>query len=243
MKFYLAIFMLGLFTWAAAGDYVETRNLKLPAEDLKKLEIDCAAGFLKVNGIPGLQEIQVEAEIVVKDMDDDRAQKELQRYLELSLEKYGQRATLISDFDHSAFSMSSILGKKTQVSINLTVKMPREMDLEVDDGSGAVEIQNITGDVLIDDGSGEIEIKNINGDVDIDDGSGELIIERIKGDVKIDDGSGELLVTEIEGSVFIDDGSGKITIDGIVGDVIIEDDGSGSVKIKNVKGKVVRKDD
>jgi hypothetical protein len=63
------------FSLVSAGDYVETRNLNLSAEGIKKLEINCAAGFLKVNGVSSLREIQVEAEIVVKDMDSDRAKK------------------------------------------------------------------------------------------------------------------------------------------------------------------------
>ena len=59
--------------------------------------------------------------------------------------------------------------------INLTVRVPKNMDVEVDDGSGEVKIAQINGNIQIDDGSGEINIRDIRGDVGIDDGSGTFV--------------------------------------------------------------------
>ena len=40
-------------------------------------------------------------------------------------------------------------------AVNLTVRVPKAMNLYVDDGSGWLTVDNIKGEVRIDDGSGE----------------------------------------------------------------------------------------
>ncbi len=251
MKFriiFVAVFFLCVcFTFA----YEDVRNLSLSAKGIEELQIDCGAGFLKVNGQKGLTDIKVEAEIVLEGKSEKNAEDFLKKYLVLSLEKRGRRAVLTSGFKEyrSIFSFGSKL-------INLTVSIPAEMDLDVDDGSGyikiadivgdlviddgsgSIEIVNIKGNVNVDDGSGEVELEEITGDVDVDDGSGEVSVEGVSGDVSVDDGSGSITIRNIGGSVTVRDGSGSITIDGVEKDVYIPSDGSGSVRLNNVKGKV-----
>ena len=233
MKFkiiFLAVFFLCATSLFA---HREVKELSLSVQGIEKLEIDCGAGFLKVYGKEGLKEIRVEAEIVLDGKSEKSAEEFLKKYLDLSLEKRGSRAVLTSGFE-SYRSMFSF-GNKV---INLTVSMPKDMNLDVDDGSGSIRIEDIAGDVKVGDGSGSMEIMNIKGNLDVDDGSGEIEVEGIYGDVSIDDGSGSMIIRNIEGSVTVRDGSGSITIDGVEKDVYIPSEGSGSVRVNNVKGKV-----
>lgn len=233
MKFkiiFLAVFFLCATSLFA---HREVKELSLSAQGIEKLEIDCGAGFLKVYGKEGLKEIRVEAEIVLDGKSEKSAEEFIQKYLDLSLEKRGSRAVLTSGFE-SYRSMFSF-GNKV---VNLTVSMPMGMNLDVDDGSGSIIVNDIAGDVNVDDGSGSMEIMNIKGNLDVDDGSGEISIEGVSGDVSVDDGSGSMTIRNIGGSVTVRDGSGSITINGVEKDVYIPSDGSGSVQVKNVKGKV-----
>jgi DUF4097 and DUF4098 domain-containing protein YvlB len=233
MKFriiFVAVFFLcASFTFA----YEDVRNLSLSAKGIDELTIDCGAGFLKVNGQKGLTDIKVEAEIVLDGRSEKDAEEFLKKYLDLSLEKRGSRAVLTSGFKEyrSIFSFGNKL-------INLTVSIPAEMDLDVDDGSGYIKIEDIVGNLVIDDGSGDIEIVNTKGNVDVDDGSGEIKVEGVSGDVSVDDASGSIIIRNIGGNVTVKDGSGSITIDGVEKDVYIPSDGSGSVRLNNIKGKV-----
>ncbi|MGD2245246.1 MAG: hypothetical protein PVI11_01735 [Candidatus Aminicenantes bacterium] len=251
MKFriiFVAVFFLcASFTLA----YEDVRNLSLSAKGINQLEINCGSGFLKVKGQKGLTDIKVEAEIVLEGRSEKDAEEFIKKYLDLSLEKRGSRAVLKSGFKsyRSLFSFGSKV-------VNLTVSLPTEMDLDVDDGSGYITIGDIEGNLVIDDGSGDIEIVNTKGDVDVNDGSGEIELEEINGDVSVDDGSGETKVEGVSGNVSVDDGSGTIVIrniggnvtvkdgsgsiiiDGVEKDVYIPSDGSGSVRINNVKGQV-----
>ena len=239
--------MLFLFTLTAFPSE-QVKKLSLSAKGISELDINCGAGFLKVYGREGLKEIKVKAEIVVK---GESAKKVLQKYVKLSLKKQGLSAVLISQIDWSG---SSSLFKSAV--INLTVTVPKKMDLIVDDGSGSMEIKDITGDLKVNDGSGSMEIEDITGDLEVEDGSGSIKIEEIKGDVDIDDssgnmdlrdiqgdisikdGSGTIYVRDVNGNVTVRDGSGSISINGIEKNVTILRSGSGSVNINNVKGKV-----
>lgn len=253
MRFKIIFFTLFFLCASLSLAYQEVRNLSLPAEGIKKLEIDCGSGSLTVSGQEGLTSISAEAEIILEGQSKDKAQKFIRERVTLSLEKQGNRAILISQMKER-FSVFSFRKKL----INLKVSVPADIDLEVDDGSGWLEVDNINGRVVIEDGSGEIMVKDIAGHLRIDDGSGDLEVANIRGDVDIDDGSGSIDVADVVGSVSVDDSSGSMTIhdvgedvtvsdssgsisiDGVEGNVIIRDDGSGSVRITNVKGKVSR---
>lgn len=248
MRFKIS-FLVMLFLFASiAFPSEQVKNLSLSAKGINELDIDCGAGFLKVYGREGLDEIKVKAEIVVK---GGNVKRVIQKYIKLSLKKRGRSAVLISQIDWHGFS--SLF--KSAV-INLTVTVPKNMDLIVDDGSGSmeikgiigdlkvydgsgsIEIEDITGDLKVDDGSGSIKIEGIKGDVDIDDGSGKLEARDIQGDISIEDGSGTIYVGDIGGNVTVRDGSGSININGVEKDVNILRSGSGGLNIKNVKGKV-----
>jgi hypothetical protein len=240
----ITLFLLFFFTiYSWGGEYSTEKTLTLDAQSIEKLDIDCGAGFLKISGMKNSSEIEVLAEIYVSDIDRDRAEEFLEKTLRLSLEKDDDEAILESGFDYRGSFWEKLFDDRPSVRVDLTVQVPAEIDLKIDDGSGSIEIENIDGSVKLDDGSGEISIQGISGDVRIDDGSGEVHIADVGGDVKIDDGSGEIIVRDVGGTVRVDDGSGTIKIRGVGKDVIIEDDGSGRVDISDVEGEIVRQDD
>ncbi len=218
---------------AYAEDRVVKKTLKLDADSLQKMSINCGAGFLKIKGIKGLKKIKVEASIVF----NGDIEKDYNNYIELSLTEKGQKAVLKSD-DKQKHSIMKLASTRVVKRVDLEVQIPSRFSLKVDDGSGSIKISNVEGDLKIDDGSGSMEISEIGGTLKINDGSGGMQIDHVKGDINIDDGSGSLTVNNVGGNVVIDDGSGSIKVRGVNGDVKIIDAGSGSVSIKDVKGKV-----
>ncbi|MEW5923153.1 MAG: DUF4097 family beta strand repeat-containing protein [Candidatus Zixiibacteriota bacterium] len=232
LRFLLSLAInLILFTPVFA-DLIEDRELSLSAEGINAFEIDCGAGDLIVEGVEGLSNIEVRAEIIIEGMKDSRARDYIDKYLRLELVQKHGRAVLNSYFDRSMPTSLFSFGSQNAL-INLFVKMPKNMDMRIDDGSGDTRISNISGDIDIDDGSGDLEIEFIGGNVDIDDGSGELVLSSIDGTVVIDDGSGEIRINDVTGDVDIDDGSGDIAVRKIGGSVAV-DDGSGDISIRHV---------
>jgi DUF4097 and DUF4098 domain-containing protein YvlB len=235
VKSKISFLILFVFVVAMAFSFEKTERLSLSADGIDRLVIDCGSGFLYVTGEESLRSIEVEAEIIVRgkregDMDDYVADN-----VKLELKRQGSKAVLVSLFKNSFPRINF-----RERVINLKVTLPGNMNLEVDDGSGELKIEEISGDIRIDDGSGELTVRGIQGDIKIDDGSGTIDIMDVTGSVAIDDGSGKISVNDIGENVEVSDGSGSIYIDGVRGDVIIKDAGSGSVNIHNVKGRVVR---
>ncbi len=212
-----------------------TKTLDLSTQGVKRFEIEAGAGSLTVTGRDGLTAIEVKAEIVARHVRDEDMDGFLKDRIELILEKRGDAAVLVSRIRERLrlFSLDD------DAVINLTVSVPKDMPLEIDDGSGSVVVEDLAA-VRIDDGSGSIRVDRIAGEVKIDDGSGGIEIDDVKGNVSVDDGSGEILIRRVGGTVTIDDGSGSIDIKDVDKDVRLVRTGSGGVDVSNVKGQVIR---
>ena len=220
------------FAHGAWTDYDEVRDLSLDANGIGSLVINAGAGSLEVEGVQGASEIKVTATIQVPGKSDEKAQDIIAKSLVLSLQRDGDMAVLTSYFEDGGRAWDESPG------VRLVVTVPREFNLDVDDSSGSLVIENVLGDIRVDDSSGSIRMSNVGGTVDIEDGSGSIMVGGVGGDISIDDGSGSINVDDVKGSVIVEDGSGSITVNGVGQDLIIVDDGSGSINYKNVQGKV-----
>jgi len=229
----LIVMAMFTVTLAHAGwtDYEEVRDLNLDASGISKLTINAGAGSMDVTGVAGLDKITVKATIVVPNEDEDGAIRVIEKRMRLSLEEKSGEAEL------QAFFKSGLMSFGSSPYIALELNVPQGMAVNIDDGSGSIDIADLAGDISIDDGSGSIDITNV-AHVRIDDGSGSIDLVNAMGDVWITDGSGSISVEHAQGSVTIDDGSGSITVSDIEGDLIIVDDGSGSLNISDVRGMV-----
>jgi len=227
MRSFIVIAMFAA-SLAHAGwtDYEEVRNLDLDADGVSQLSIKAGAGSMDVTGVRGLDKISVKATVVVPDTDKDKAVKVIENKMTLSLDQQGSEARLDAWFDDGS-----------DAHIALEVSVPQGLAVNIDDGSGSLDVRDVAGDVTIDDGSGSIDVNNV-ASLKIDDGSGSIDVENASGDVSIVDGSGSISVVHVKGSVTIDDGSGSIKVSDVENDLIIVDDGSGSLSISDVRGSV-----
>ncbi len=228
------VVLITLFSFVVfAKDFEEVRKLNLSVDGIKELEAECGAGSLEIQGVKGLKEIEVEAEIVLRDFDEDDIKDFIEDRVRLELKKVGKRAYLESTVKSRWGGWGS-----RQAYINVSIKVPYELDLVINDGSGSISIEDVGGNVDLEDGSGSITIEGVGGDLRIDDGSGSITVEKIAGEVDIEDGSGSIDIYDVAGKVIVDDGSGGIKIDKVDNDVLIKESGSGNVRIRNVTGHV-----
>ncbi|HEX5794161.1 MAG TPA: DUF4097 family beta strand repeat-containing protein [Rheinheimera sp.] len=221
-----------------AGDLQhEERTLALNAANLKQLIADTGAGKLDIIGEDGRNEIALVANIYYYNADDIR----------LSLVDSGSNAKLEAGFDDAFYSGNSpyidlVVKVPARFGLQLddgsgdTDIRSLQGNLQIDDGSGDLRIQG-GADATVEDGSGNLNISQLSGKLVVEDGSGDLSISDVKGTVNIDDGSGDITVSNIGGSVTIDDGSGDINVDG-AGGLTILDGGSGGLKLNAINGPV-----
>jgi len=233
--------------------YALSNELELPAGDIYELRIHCGAGSLYLANAEWRSTIKVFAEIETKELSQGDADLFVEKNINLSLVRQGHRAFLKSDLKPTFL-------RQVDARINLTIEVPRGIDVFIDDGSGPIHIQyfsghldikddsgritieNTVGNIRVADGSGDIILDNIAGNVEIKDGSGSIDVNRIKGDVRITDSSGSISIQYVGGNVTLMDESGTIDINDITGNVLIRSSGSGEMNIERVKGKVVTHD-
>jgi len=232
-KLILVAAALGV-TGVAWADYEEIRELSLDTRGIDTLEIDAGAGSLEVIGVDGSSEITVVATIQVDTSDDDKAREIIEDRMILVLETDSDTAKLNAWFEDGGWNW----GRGDSPRISLEVRLPKTMHLNIDDGSGSIDIENVRGDIVLDDGSGSLEMREVGGEIEIEDGSGSISVSGVGGNISINDGSGSIKVRGVAGSVTIDDGSGSIDVSDVEEDLIIVDDGSGGLNFSNIGGRV-----
>lgn len=228
-----------------AGEPANTQQqqLHLDTAGLQQLVAETEAGDLQIIGEKGRSQIDIEASIHFDNPEQ----------LELRLEAKGNAAILIArNKEQMSFGVRN-------ASVDLIVRVPEGFALKLEDGSGDIRVEGLTGDVLIndgsgnltvsganqlniEDGSGDINISNIAGHATVDDGSGNVRIQLVAGNVTVTDGSGDIDISQVDGTVRIEDGSGDIRV-ATAGALTVEDDGSGDISYQQIAGQVTVPDD
>ncbi|MBE0458132.1 DUF4097 family beta strand repeat protein [Pseudoalteromonas prydzensis] len=168
----------------------------MSAAQLQRLDIESEAGSVRVIGSSTATEITVDATIYTVKSDDP--------YI-LTLEQKSGKAVLTAKNNQSS-GMQIYQGNSP--SIDLVVTVPSSFSLDIEDGSGDIDINGVQGDIDIDDGSGSITINNAAGNLKIEDGSGDINLVDITGSVDIDDNSGSISAKQLGSYLTIEDDSG-----------------------------------
>ena len=206
--------------------------------DARRFELDNADGDLEVIGEDGRLDVAIHAELRTYRASEHRDEE-------------AAEATVLDlrPIDTSAAHIVAGLHQPPPgYFLNVSVYVPAESfmivdddsgdvyiegigALELDDDSGDAAIRDIAGDVGVSDDSGDLSIRNVGGSVFVGDRSGDLHIDGVGGDVSINDRSGDIVVSHVSGLVTVDDRSGDIVISD-AGDVRIDSDSSGDVVVK-----------
>jgi hypothetical protein len=221
--FAAAPFLLGTTAYAQ-GPYTAPRNAVVDAAGAKTVEVDAAAGILRVEGKPGLSQVQVTG----------TARASSQRLLndiKLIAERRGDLVYIKADIPEDRSWRD---GDDWSAGLDLVIQVPQGINTDITDGSGETKIFNV-GALRAEDGSGDFSVDGAAGSVRITDGSGSLRIENVGGDVNVEDSSGEIEVRNVSGSFTVEsDGSGGIYASDVRGSVVVRNDGSGEIEVNKV---------
>ncbi|MCB1669777.1 MAG: hypothetical protein R3F41_10545 [Gammaproteobacteria bacterium] len=123
--------------------------------------------------------------------------------------------------------------------IRFEAQVPREFNLELDTGGGAIEVGDMAGDVYADTSGGAITVGSVeNGDVVVDTSGGAIVIGNVvNGDVNADTSGGRITIGNVSGDVVADTSGGVITIGDVDGDVSADTSG-GNITVGEVTGNV-----
>lgn len=209
-------------------DVTESHASFVEAGGAELVRVEADAGSLRIEGEPGISRVQVQGEACA-------SSSEILEEIRLTTVREGDAVVVrseIPDRNNSRFSGDD------RARLDLVVRVPERLALDVEDGSGRTEIRGVAS-ARLDDGSGSIDVRDVADDLWIRDGSGSIDVRDVGGSVELEDGSGSMEIERVEGSVTIlSDGSGSIRVSEVAGDFVVESDGSGGIDFDNVAGAV-----
>lgn len=120
--------------------------------------------------------------------------------------------------------------------IDFTIFVPGEINVDIENSFGDIDVEGIGGNCTIAAKSGEVEASDIRGDVHIDNSFGDIKAEGIKGKAEIIGKNGGIKIKEVAGSAYIKNSFGDIDVAGVDGD-LEAGNSNGDIIVKNIKGK------
>jgi DUF4097 and DUF4098 domain-containing protein YvlB len=119
--------------------------------------------------------------------------------------------------------------------LHIEVRMPREADLQVETGDGAVQAESINGTVNVHTGDGSVKAYSLSGTIDLHTNDGSITVENLKGNMRLRTGDGSIEARNLDGKVEADSGDGHIRIAGRF-DALNVRTGDGSVDTRVLPG-------
>ena len=211
-----------------AQDYTAPRSATVPVSDARRIEVIGRAGSLRIDGRRRARDVTVRGTARAS------SRGALEEIKLIAEERDGTIYIEADIPEHHDWNDDD-----DRQALDLVIEVPADLPLDVEDGSGELEIRNV-GPLTLSDGSGSAVIEHVGGNLRVKDGSGELHITDVKGDVEVTDGSGLLEIRDVDGGVEIGSkGSGPLRITSVAKSVHVRSKGSGSVDVTHVGGDFV----
>jgi len=103
------------------------------------------------------------------------------------------------------------LVKNPRVSVSYEIKVPETVTVrQVETSNGAIELEDIQGNVVAETSNGEIEVEDVDGDVKAKTSNGKIEIENVEGYVDAKTSNGSIKITEVSGIVAVQTSNGSI---------------------------------
>jgi DUF4097 and DUF4098 domain-containing protein YvlB len=156
---------------------------------------------------------------------------ELDKNLRIDAHQVGDRVELTARVTgHWGFSWGNN-GRR----LHIEVKMPKDADLQVETGDGAVEAWGLNGNVAVHTGDGSVKANTLNGTVDLHTNDGSITVDTLKGDIRLRTGDGSIEARDLDGKCDADSGDGHIRLAGRFDSLNIKT-GDGSVNTRVLPG-------
>ncbi|HEX3915557.1 MAG TPA: DUF4097 family beta strand repeat-containing protein [Steroidobacteraceae bacterium] len=195
----MALFATGLFAATAhADDYTKSYSVSNRAD----VHIDTDDGSVNVTtGDTKQVEFRVEYEGF-----------ELHKSLEIESDQHGDTVELTARIPHGwHFS----IGMRRRLRVE--VRMPKDADLQVRTGDGAIKADNVTGTI------------------DLHSGDGALTVSALRGAIRLHTGDGSIDASDLDGKCDATSGDGRIHLAGRF-DLLSTRSGDGSVSVEAIHG-------
>lgn len=222
----------GNWTRVTSGSLAGVRNLRI------KLEI----GAVHVQG-GSTQSINYLVHDSSYQVSEEKARHQLDNY-KISAYVRGDTAWIVGEWEN---------GSPRRFNSEVTVNVPRDLDLvridtdgeivmagisgrlEAQSGSGTVHLDDIGGAITVETGGGTIDVGNVGSDLTVRTGGGNIHIGSAKGKVMAESGAGSVVLISGSDGASLETGAGSIHVEKCTGEVKAETRG-GTIDLGEIGG-------
>jgi len=226
-RYWLLLLALGpatAFAWGNDCKLRADRAAGVDAKGVEKVILRTGAGDLKVVGRSDAVRIEARGVACAR-------KQELLDATKINVRREGNVVYVETDMPQYQEGWSD----NDYSYLDIGVAVPSSIPVEAIDSSGDADFEDLKS-LTLQDSSGDLEVDRISGLADISDSSGDIDIEDA-GSVRLRDSSGDVEVKKINGEVeVVLDSSGDIHIAQVDGSVRVRQDSSGSIRVEDVKG-------
>jgi hypothetical protein len=208
--------------------FTAERNFDIDPAGLKDLKLVLGSSDARVEGVAGAKRIEVRGKACA-------SEEGWLKGLTVTQERAGDRATVTTRHEDGPH----MGGWGTSYAfIDLEVRLPAELVVDVDAGSGDANVTNVAA-LHFGSGSGDLNAAHVAGPLSIKVGSGDVIADDV-GSIAIERvGSGDIRATTVRGEATVGHvGSGDVKFSDVRGGVHVESVGSGDLIASRVGGDV-----
>ncbi len=147
------------------------------------------------------------------------------RAFEFDLEQHGRTARLVG---RAGGWGQLVFGPG---GVRVKVRVPERCSLELDTGGGAIEVEEIEGEVRAHTSGGSVEVSEVRGRIELETSGGSIRADEIDGDVVAKTSGGSVRMSEVAGSVEARSSGGSIELREVGGPVVART-GGGSIRVR-----------
>ena len=201
---------------ALAGEYSFPYQKIIETGDTVELAVTCPVGSVEIRSQDAPQVI-IDAVKKIKAAGKDEA-LEAADHMQISVEQIKRKIVVSADFllaEHKDKSfLKNILGGRieTSGSVDLTIQVPVDCQVTIDNVSGKITVAETKGNVTIKSSAADINLSGVQGEINVDNNSGSMAGELLFGPVTVRQAMGKISLQWIEGDLRVKSTSADIDI-------------------------------
>jgi len=98
--------------------------------------------------------------------------------------------------------------------VDIELKVPRSIDLDLHTGDGHVDVQGVKGQLVLRSGDGHLNLTDLQGSLKAETGDGNIDMHNVQGDITLHTGDGHLDLVGIDGALKAETGDGRVKVAG-----------------------------
>ena len=203
--------------------YEEEFSEVFPAGDATSIHIEHSHGNVEVRGWDE-SELKLDGEKIVRAKNEELAQ-EYASQMKVEITREGDRIyvkTIRPELSSPPLSSPPRAGGKEggeikQMTINYTLMVPYQMDMELKSAHGNVEVSSLQGELEVDSRHGNLNVESIDKGLSVKHAHGNMEVAQVGGNATINQSHGQLKLDQVAGNLVLEQQHGNANIDDIGG--------------------------